>query len=260
MKNLTTLLGASVFALSTFAASAAPININGVTWDPTDPLSFAADTNFFTQSIITNPGDTLSGWGRIGSINGNDGSAFCPGCELTFEFGGFSASNITTGTVRNSGVNAAFSSTGWVIEVDFEFTGGFANLWVDNSKNFNGSYASSVDGDLWLSAVPNTGFGSSLFANAWLAYNPSTNSILFNEVVIGEGFALLDATGGNAFGNFDLNSQLFDADVRVTSQFGTRATPDNLIINAVTVPEPASLAILGLGLLGMGALSRRRKA
>ena len=116
MKKLTSLLGASVFALSTFAASAAPVNINGVTWDPTDPLSFAADTDFFTQSIINNPGDTLSGWGRIGSVNVD--SSFCAGCELTFEFGGFSASSVVAGATSNTRTDALFSSTGWVINVD----------------------------------------------------------------------------------------------------------------------------------------------
>lgn len=261
MKNLTTLLGASVFALSTFAASATPINVSGVTWDPASPLDFAADTNFFTQSIISNPGDTLSGWGRIGSINGNDGSDFCPGCELTFEFGGFTAASIVAGTPTNMGFLAPESSTGWIIDVAFEFSGGFANLWVDNTPNFDTNNASTAtDGSLWLSLVPNLGFGSSLIANATIAFNPVTNSIIFDEIILGMGSSFLDATGGAAFGNFDINSQRYGADARVTSQFGSFITPDNVILNAETIPEPASLAILGLGLLGMGALSRRRKA
>ncbi|MBV2127722.1 PEP-CTERM sorting domain-containing protein [Arsukibacterium indicum] len=260
MKKLTTFLGASVVALSAFAASAAPININGVTWDPTDPLSFAADTNFFTQSIISNPGDTLSGWGRIGSINGNNESEFCPGCELTFEFGGFTASSIVAGTPTNAGFFAPESSTGWVIDVAFEFTGGFANLWVDNSPDFDtNDAATATNGNLWLSLAPNLGFGASLIANATIAFDPVTNSVIFDEIILGMGSTFLDATGGAAFENFDLNSQRYGADARVTSQFGSFITPDNVIMNAVTVPEPASLAILGLGLLGMGAFGRRRK-
>ncbi|SNY51666.1 PEP-CTERM protein-sorting domain-containing protein [Arsukibacterium tuosuense] len=258
MKKLTSLLGASVFALSAFAASAAPVNINGVTWDPSSPLSFAADTDFFTQSIINNPGDTLSGWGKIGSVNANSG--FCSGCELTFEFGGFNASSVSPGVISNTNPDSLFSSTGWVINIDFQFAGGFANFWVDNTPDFDTSFASSTNGDLWLSMTPNTGFGPSLTANAWIAYDPDTGTILFDEIINGTGLAFLDATGGAAFGNFDLDSQLFGADARVTSRFGVRATPENLTMNAVTVPEPASLAILGLGLLGMGALSRRRKA
>ncbi|MDX1678725.1 PEP-CTERM sorting domain-containing protein [Arsukibacterium sp.] len=261
MKKLTSILGASVFALSTFAASATPININGVIWDPADPLGFAADTNYFTQSIISNPGDTLSGWGRIGSINGNNESVFCPGCELTFEFGGFTATSIVAGTPTNTGFFAPESSTGWVIDVAFEFSGGFANLWVDNTPDFaTNNSATATDGNLWLSLVPNLGFGSSLIANATIAFNPVTNSIIFNEIILGMGSTFLDATGGAAFGNFNLDSQRYGADAKVTSQFGSFIRPDNVILNAVTVPEPVSLAILGLGLLGMGALSRRRKA
>lgn len=50
----------------------------------------------------------------------------------------------------------------------------------------------------------------------------------------------------------NLTSVSFDA-------FGTnnRAAYDNIVVNAADVPEPASLVLLGAGLLGVGAVRRR---
>jgi len=41
---------------------------------------------------------------------------------------------------------------------------------------------------------------------------------------------------------------------------GSYIAIDNVTINAAAVPEPASLALLGLGIAGMGVLRRRKKA
>lgn len=262
------LAGVAVAAALATSAQAVVVNVGGVVWD-TDTTGTIADNDFtgryeFNQWFTTaanavpnvvyaganyanaiNPttvaiGDVLQGVGEVIRFNGvayGDpasvvGGQFCPTCELTFTFGGFSVTNI---------LNPALSN-GWL------------RIYVDNSPDFDitsgaaGAAANAADGVLFLelTAILNNFTNDGTFASGSL-------------------FTYYDVTDGIAQNYFDTNTQLLSSDLlqSASATFGSNAfiatATGQIVGDSVAIPEPESLALVGLGLLGL-AISRRRKS
>jgi hypothetical protein len=242
------LAGVAVAAALATSAQASMITVGGITWDPDFSGSLSSDeftaTYTFTQWFTTlagavgtavnaNPtpsnaiaassavaGDVLQGVGKIDTINGT--TNFAGTGELTFVFGGFTA--------------AAGPS----------LNGGWLKIYQDSSADFNNLTGSGAnDGSLWLSlaSVNNTYVGS--------AFNAATVTSYYSVV------------GGVAAGNFEDASMLFggyDAQSTAQAQFNNpKYASSTGTMYSNSIPEPESLALVGLGLLGLAA-SRRRKS
>jgi hypothetical protein len=264
-------------ALTAGSVSAAPINVGGVVWDPnnlddyfmTDTMyeqvaTFTGQTSLGGNKYAFTGANTISGYGQIVNING-DVTSFCPGCELTYQFGGFTLNQY----IDNNGDGIA--NTGDHIS----FTGGWAKFYVDDTPDFNNTSSASAGSEgganaLWLDLASTTqtanyGTGS---LNGTL-FSTLTTGSLGTATEGGNGFGNFDVVGGLADGNFDTNTQANGSDLRLTSQFNPRtcapACPEGMNLTGGntmigdTIPEPGMLALFGAGLLGLGASAMRRR-
>ena len=267
-KSLKALAAGAMLVASSYASA---VNIGGLTV----PTGVNFEVASIYENIPTAVGQMLSGVGEVTQINGVLISSLCAGCELTYRFGGYTVTSI--------------SGTGAIT-----FSGGYTNFYLgfgaNNDFNPFGSASSAAD----LAAAINgvlflTTKGHPIDAAGNTFSATGTNIGLLNPVGNGSGLTDVDLTGlafGNTAGagaiansNFDTNSivALFGgfADFQVGSSFSTIVVPHpgecttgsgpeclggSADFRGLVIPEPDSVALMGLGIAALGLRLRRRRS
>jgi hypothetical protein len=257
MKKISTLVGAASLLLASGGASA--LSVGGITWDPNYGLDFQTLSQSIYQNIDATSG-VSSGYGIVSALNGSSSFA-AAGLQLTYQYSGFTP--FTGGTLPN--VNGSVIG----------YKGGVVDFYVRSQTPPPGGTGVNPADPLSLSAS-NTGPGT-----LWLSLKGhEVNGVSFTGTAITNlglfaglsGIGQFDVAGGPTQTYFDSNTKLDGADFAFSSSF-TSFVPNNnppsntdiqngygtanMTGKTNNVPEPYSLALIGLGLFGFGLMRRK---
>jgi len=224
-------------------------------------------TGIIEESLVGAPGDVLQGIGYVQAIDDSSNNPVWTdgtnGIRLAFTF-----------TYTASVVTAPTSSTAGVVD----FTGGVVDFYTEAAGyQLSGHGSQSADFAAVASSATHTWLttkgGANDAAGNTLVSNLPANSSLTDFAAAG-GNGWLDVSGGDAGSAYNTNTytNAFDttndvsgtSDLLLTSSFSTGVSGDFPIsgtenIKGNTIPEPATLAILGTGVIALGLFGRRRR-
>ena len=217
------------------------------------------------ENVVDSVGDTLTGYGKVDSINSMAVSSLCTDCELTYQFGGYTVTSISATEIKFTG--------GWI-----KFYLGFGannDFTTANAGGSAGDLVEATNGTLFLSlmghdidAAANTFAGTGLNINTTFPTGFGTGLADVDHASGGIGNAFFDTNtipaafgGGNA--DFQLGSSFSGLNPVYPSECPGGAAcvrgSGDFTTTVGVIPEPESYALILAGLGVMCFIARRRK-